>query len=173
MCSVRAKCLCSARFWRPYLLWTINIVAPSATKWNNACDRNIGTRNNLHQSNETSHTHIVFCWAKIQDCKLVFCGALLLPEICKIPESTSGGALCVFGSQTCVTVFWMCKKQTAVSHSSAEADIFFTQFVMEGSPALRMWDCVSETCSRSDAKGKLKRPSGKRHSYLIHGSHVT
>ena len=32
-------------------------------------------------------------------------------------KSTSGGTLCVFGSYTFVKISWMCKKQTAVSHS--------------------------------------------------------
>ena len=35
-------------------------------------------------------------------------------------KSTSGGTLCIFGSHTFVPVSWMCKKQTAVSHSSTE-----------------------------------------------------
>ena len=32
-------------------------------------------------------------------------------------KSTSGGTLCIFGSHTFVPISWMCKKQTAVSHS--------------------------------------------------------
>ena len=32
-------------------------------------------------------------------------------------KSTSGGLLCIFGSQTFVPICWMCKKQTSVSHS--------------------------------------------------------
>ena len=38
-------------------------------------------------------------------------------------KSTSGGKLCVFGSHTFVPMSWMCKKQTAVSHSSTESEI--------------------------------------------------
>ena len=34
-------------------------------------------------------------------------------------KCTSGGTLCFFGSHT----FWMCKKQTSVSHSSTESEI--------------------------------------------------
>ena len=36
-------------------------------------------------------------------------------------KSTSGGLLCIFGSQTFVPISWMCKKQTSVSHSSTES----------------------------------------------------
>ena len=38
-------------------------------------------------------------------------------------KSTSGGTLCIFGSHTFVPISWMCKKQTAVSHSSTESEI--------------------------------------------------
>ena len=38
-------------------------------------------------------------------------------------KSSSGGVLCIFGSRTFVPVSWMCKKQTAVSHSSTESEI--------------------------------------------------
>ena len=47
-------------------------------------------------------------------------------------KSTSGGLLCMFGSQTFVPASWTCKKQTSVSHSSTEA------------PALDLWDSVIE-----------------------------
>ena len=38
-------------------------------------------------------------------------------------KSTSGRVLYIFGSRTFVSISWMCKKHTAVSHSSAEAEI--------------------------------------------------
>ena len=38
-------------------------------------------------------------------------------------NSTSGGTLCFFGSHTFVPTSWMCKQQTAVSHSSTESEI--------------------------------------------------
>ena len=38
-------------------------------------------------------------------------------------KSTSGGTMCVFGSLSFVPISWMCKKQTAVSHSSTESEI--------------------------------------------------
>ena len=38
-------------------------------------------------------------------------------------KSTSGETLCIFGSHTFVPISWMCKKQTAVSHSSTESEI--------------------------------------------------
>ena len=38
-------------------------------------------------------------------------------------KSTSGGVLCIFGSRTLAPFSWMCKKQTAVSHSFTESEI--------------------------------------------------
>ena len=62
-----------------------------------------------------------------------------------------------FGSHTFVPISWMCKKQTAVSHSSTESKIISldTGLRLDGLPALelmgsncfRFWKCFS--CFRS------------------------
>ena len=59
-------------------------------------------------------------------------------------KSTSGGTLCVFGSYTFVPISWMCKKQTAVSHSSTESEIISldTGLRLDGLPALELWDLI-------------------------------
>ena len=59
-------------------------------------------------------------------------------------KSTSGGTLCVFGSHTFVPISWMCKKQTAVSHSSTESEIISldTGLRSDGLPALELWDLI-------------------------------
>ena len=56
-------------------------------------------------------------------------------------KSTSGGTLCVLGSHTFVPISWMCKKQTAVSHSSTESEIISldTGLRLDGLPALELW----------------------------------
>ena len=58
--------------------------------------------------------------------------------------STSGGTLCVFGIYTFVPISWMCKKQTAVSHSSTESEIISldTGLRLDGLPALDLWDLI-------------------------------
>ena len=55
-------------------------------------------------------------------------------------KSTSGGTLCIFGSHTFVPISWMCKKQTAVSHSSTESEIISldTGLRLDGFPALEL-----------------------------------
>ena len=59
-------------------------------------------------------------------------------------KSTSGGTLCIFGSHTFVPISWMCKKQTAVSHSSTESEIISldTELRLDGLPALELWDLI-------------------------------
>ena len=59
-------------------------------------------------------------------------------------KSTSGGTLCVFGSHTFVPISWMCKKQTAVSHSSTNSEIISldTGLRLDGLLALELWDLI-------------------------------
>ena len=59
-------------------------------------------------------------------------------------KSTSGGTLCVFGSQTLVPISWKCKKQTSVSHSSTESEIISLDAgsKLDGIPALHLWDLI-------------------------------
>ena len=76
-------------------------------------------------------------------------------------KSTSGGTLCVFGSHTFVPISWMCKKQTAVSHSSTESEIISldTGLSLDGLPALEFWDPVVSVLGNvsrvSDGSGNL------------------
>ena len=68
---------------------------------------------------------------------------LILREILKI-QNTSGGTLCIFGSHTFVPRSWMCKKQTAVSHSSTESEIISLDngLRLDGLPASELWDLI-------------------------------
>ena len=52
--------------------------------------------------------------------------------------------MCVFGSHTFVPMGWICKKQTAVSHSSTESEIISldTGLRLDGFPALELWDLI-------------------------------
>ena len=59
-------------------------------------------------------------------------------------KSTSEGILCIFGSHTFVPTSWMCKKQTAVSHSSTESEIIYLDagLRLDALPALELWDLI-------------------------------
>ena len=69
---------------------------------------------------------------------------LISREILKIRKSTSGGTQCIFGSHAFVPKSWMCKKQTAVSHSSTESEIISldTGLRLDGLLALELWDLI-------------------------------
>ena len=84
-------------------------------------------------------------------------------------KSTSGGALCVFGSHTFVPISWMCKKQTAVSHSSTESEIISmdTGLRLDGLPALELWDLIVSVLGNisrvSDRSGQPEHDVHKLH----------
>ena len=76
-------------------------------------------------------------------------------------KSISGGTLCILGSHTFVPISWMCKKQTAVSHSSTESEIISldTGLRLNGLPALELWDLiVSVFGSVSQISDRTGRP---------------
>ena len=52
--------------------------------------------------------------------------------------------MCIFVSHTFIPINWMYKKQTAVSHSSTEAEIIFldTGLRLDGLLALELWDLI-------------------------------
>ena len=84
-------------------------------------------------------------------------------------KSTSGGTLCIFGSHTFVPNSWMCKKQTAVSHSSTESEIISLDIGLrlDGLPALELWDLIVSVLGNvsrvSDRSGKPESDDHKHH----------
>ena len=84
-------------------------------------------------------------------------------------KSTSGGTLCILGSHTFVPKSWMCKKQTAVSHSSTESEIISldTGLRLDGLPALELWDLIVSVLGNvsrvSDGSGKPVNGENKHH----------
>ena len=73
------------------------------------------------------------------------------------------------GSHTFVPISWMCKKQTAVSHSSTESEIISldTGLRLDGLPALELWDLIVSVLGNvsrvSDRSGKLESDDYKHH----------
>ena len=87
-------------------------------------------------------------------------------------KSTSGRTLCVFGRHTFVPMGWMCKKQTAVSHSSTESEIISLDIGLrlDGLPALELWDLiVSVLVNVSRVSDQSVKPES--HDYKHHKSH--
>ena len=115
VCSqIVPKCLYLARIGRPDILWSVNKLARSVTKWTQACEKRLHRFiSYIHHTCEYKQYCDVGNTAK--QCRLFqdsdFAGDL------EDSISTSGGTLCVLGSHTFVPISWMCKKQTSVSHS--------------------------------------------------------
>ena len=114
------------------------------------------TMDKLHRPDETLQTIPLLLETKILDGKLGSCQDASSPGHQQASKSTSIGVLSVLGPQTCVTISWMGKKHTAVSHRRVEGEIIAldARWRLESVTALQLWDCVSETLSLSDAEGK-------------------
>ena len=84
-------------------------------------------------------------------------------------KSISGGTSCIFGSHTFVPISWMCKKQTAFSHSSTESEIISldTGLRLDGLLALELWDLIVSVLGNvsrvSDGSGQPESDVHKRH----------
>ena len=138
VCSqIVLKCFYLARIGRPDILWSVNKLARSITKWTKACDKRLNRLiSYIHHTCEYRQYCYVGNTAK--QCRLgLFQDSDLTGDL-EDSKSTSGGTLCIFGSHTFVPKSWMCKKQTAVSHSSTESEIISldTGLRLDGLPAL-------------------------------------
>ena len=157
-----------ARIGRPHILWSVNKLARSITKWTKACDKRLNRLiSYIHHTCEYKQYCHVGNTAK--QCRLgLFQDSDFAGDL-EDSKSTSGGTLCVFGSHTFVPISWMCKKQTAVSHCSRESEIISldTGLRLDGLLALELWDLIVsilENVSRvSDRSGQLDNDVYMRH----------
>ena len=162
------KCLYMARIGRPDILWSGNKLARSITKWTKACDKRLNLLiSYIHHTCEYKQYCHVGNTGK--QCRLgLFQDSDFAGEF-EDSKSTSGGTLCVYGSHTFVPISWMCKKQTAVSHSSTESEIISldTGLRLDGLPALELWDLIvsvlGNICRISDRSGKPENGENKHH----------
>ena len=130
---------------RPDILWSVNKLARSITKWTQACDRRPERLiSYIHHTNDFRlHCHV---GNTAQHCRLGLFQDSDFGGDLEDSKSTSGGVLCIFGSRTFVLVSWMCKKQTAVSRSSTKSEILSLDagLRVDGLLALDLWDIVTE-----------------------------
>ena len=144
VCSqIVLKCLYLARIGRPDILWSVNKLARSITKWTKACDKRLNRLiSYIHHTCEYKQYCYVGNTAK--QCRVgLFQDSDFAGDLGD-SKSTSGGTLCIFGSHTFVPISWMCKKQTSVSHSSTESEIISLDsgLRLDGIPALDVWDLI-------------------------------
>ena len=149
------KCLYLARIGRPDLLWSVNILARQVTKWTKACDRRLERLiAYIHHSQDWTHHNYV--GDPPEHCFLALFQDASFAGDTQDSKSTSGGLLCLVGPKTFVTLAWMCKKQTAISHSSAEAEIISLDagLRMEGIPAMVLWDQIMEVLAPQSVRAR-------------------
>ena len=161
VCShIVLKCTYLARIGRPDILWSVNKLARSVTKWTQACDR--------RSARLISHIHFTsdyrqYCHVgnAAQHCRMVLFQDSDFAGDLEDSKSTSDGVLCIFGSRTFVPISWMCKKQTAVSHSSTESEIISldTGLKLDGLLALELWDLVIEVLGKTQ---RIPKPTQAR-----------
>ena len=144
VCSrIVLKCFYFERLGRPDILWSVNKLARSITKWTKACDKRLNRLiSYIHHACEYEQYCYVGNTAK--QCRLgLFQDSDFAGDL-EDSKSTSGGTLCVFGSHTFVPISWMCQKQTSVSHSSTESEIISLDsgWRFDGIPTLEFWDLI-------------------------------
>ena len=146
----------------------MNKFARSITKWTKACDKRLNRLiSYIHHTSEYKHYCHVGNTAK--QCRLGLFEDSDFAGDREDSKSTSGGTVCVFGSHTSVPMSWMCKKQTAVSHSSTESEIISldTGLRLDGLLALELWDLIVSVLGNvsrvSDRSEKLVNDDHKHH----------
>ena len=110
------KCLYLARIGRPVFFVVSKEARTFHNKRTKSCDKRLNRLISYihHTSEYKQHCHVGNIG---KQCRLgLFQDSDFAGDL-EDSKSTSGGTLCIFGSHTFVPTSWMCKKQTAVSHS--------------------------------------------------------
>ena len=97
--QVVLKCVYLARIGRPDVLWSVNKLARSVTKWTRACDKRLA-RLTSYIHNTSDHRQ---CCYTVQHCRLGLFQHSHFAGDLEDPQSTSGRILCIFGS--CIALF--------------------------------------------------------------------
>ena len=117
------KCAHKARIGIPDILWSVNKLARAVRKWTQACDSRLARLiSYIHHTNVfRQYGHV---GTTAEHCRLgLFQDSDFAGDL-EDSNWTSGWILCIVGSRTFVPISWMRNKQTSVSHSSTESEVF-------------------------------------------------
>ena len=136
------KSLYLARIGRPDILWSVNKLARSITKWTKACDKRLNRLiSKIHQTCENKQYCHVGNTAK--QCRLGLFQDSDFAGDHEDSKSTSGGTLCVVGSQ------YICSNKLDVQETNFSFAKFnrtrnhlFARLRLDGIPALDLWDLI-------------------------------
>ena len=156
VCSqIVVKCFYLALMGRPDILWSVNKLARSITKWTETCDKRLNRLiSHIHHTCEyKQHCYLgntaQQCWLGLfQDSD--FAGDL------EDSKSSSGRILSIFGSHTFVPISWMCKKLQFHSHCSTESEIISLDagLRIDGLPALELRDLICFCFGKHDSDNR-------------------
>ena len=112
VCSqIVVTCLYLARIGGLDILWSVNKLARAVTKWTKSCDKSLA-RLISYIRHTSEYRQYCYVGNTAQQCRLgLFQDSDFAGDL-EDSKSTSGGTLCIFGSQTFVPTSWTCKKQT-------------------------------------------------------------
>ena len=164
VCSqIVLKCLYLARIGRPDILWSVNKLARSVTKWTGACDRRLARLiSGIHYTDEFKQ----YCYVGniAQHCRLGLFQDSDFAGDFEDSKPTFWAVSCIFGSRTFVSISWMCKKQTSVSHSSTETELISLDvgLRMDGLLVLGLWDIVIEVLRSTNNTARHGKTSPRR-----------
>ena len=132
------------------------MLARNVTKWTVADDKRL---HRLMSYIHHTYDHVMYCSVgdTPEKCKLMLFADASFAGNLKDSKSTSGCIVCLVGPNTFVPIGWQCKKQTAVSHSSSEAEIVSLDAALrlEGLPCLDLWDLVIDVLTPQSLKEKM------------------
>ena len=173
VCSqIVLKCLYLARIGRPDILWSVDKLARSITKWTKACDKRLNRLiSYIHHTSEYKQYCHVGNTAK--HCRLgLFQDSDFAGEILRTQNLLQVEHCAFLKVITLVPIRWMCKKQTSVSHSSTESEIISldTGLRLDGLPALELWDLIVSILGKvSRVSDRSVKPESDDHKH--HKSH--
>ena len=141
--KILMKVLYAARMYRYDLLHAVNSLARDVTRWCRACDKK------LHRLMAyIQHTKDYVLQSAIGD-KLHDCAIMLYTDAdfagnLRDSKSTTGVYMALVGPHTFAPFGAISKSQSAVSHSSTEAEVIALDhgIRVEGLPAQEFWDTV-------------------------------
>ena len=135
------KCLYLARIGRPDILWSVNKLARSITKWTKACDKRLNRLISYihHTCDYKQYCHVGSTAKQNRSGQTP-----ILQEILRTQNPLLVERCACFGIHAFVPISWMCKKQTSVSHSLTDSEIISLDagLRLAGIPALDLWDLI-------------------------------
>ena len=166
-CKVLMKCLWLGRLARPDIIKPIGDLATQVQKWSKNCDKALH-RLICYIHSTLDHRLIGTVNDPAESLRLrLYVDADFAGDRLDA-KSTNGGFLCLYGENTFFPLAWICKKQTAVSRSTTEAEVISLAHSLfaEALPTAALWceilgrDVLLEVLEDNEATIKIIKKKG-------------